>query len=57
MNTYHHFATVLTQLLGSETAVRLTVSGSLPYSSNTLGNPQTATAWCLSATIANRMAT
>ena len=30
--TYHHFATVLNQLLGSDTAVRLTVSGYMPLS-------------------------
>ncbi len=37
MNTCHHFATVLTQLLGSDTAVRLTVSGSMPLSVEHIG--------------------
>ena len=37
MNTYQHFATVLTQLLDSDTAVRLTVSGSMPLSVEHIG--------------------
>jgi hypothetical protein len=32
MKTYQHFATVLTGLLGTDTAVRLTVSGFMPLS-------------------------
>ncbi len=35
--TCHHFATVLTHLLGSDTAVRLTVSGSMPLSVEHIG--------------------
>jgi hypothetical protein len=30
MKTYQHFATVLAHLLGSDTAVRLTVNGYMP---------------------------
>ena len=37
MNTYQHFASVLTQLLGNETAVRLTVNGYLPLSIEAIG--------------------
>lgn len=37
MNTYQHFATVLTQLLGSDTAVRLTVNGYMPLSVEDIG--------------------
>jgi hypothetical protein len=37
MKTYQHFATVLTQLLGSETAVRLTVDGFMPLSVKDIG--------------------
>ncbi len=35
--TYQHFATVLNQLLGSDTAVRLTVSGYMPLSVEDIG--------------------
>ena len=37
MNTYQHFATVLTQLLGSDTAIRLTVNGYMPLSVEDIG--------------------
>ena len=37
MKTYQHFASVLTQLLGNETAVRLTVNGYLPLSVENIG--------------------
>jgi hypothetical protein len=37
MNTYQHFATVLAQLLGSETVVRLTVDGFMPLSVEDIG--------------------
>ena len=37
MNTYQHFASVLTQLLGNETAVRLTVNGYMPLSVEHIG--------------------
>lgn len=37
MNAYQHFATVLTQLLGTDTAVRLTVSGDMSLSVEDIG--------------------
>jgi len=37
MNTYQHFATVLSQLLGNDTAVRLTVKGYMPLSVEHIG--------------------
>ena len=37
MKTYQHFASVLTQLLGHETAVRLTVNGYMPLSVEHIG--------------------
>ena len=37
MKTYQHFATVLTQLLGTDTAVRLTVKGYMPLSVEDIG--------------------
>ena len=37
MNTYQHFASVLTQLLGNETAVRLTMNGYMPLSIEAIG--------------------
>lgn len=37
MKTYQHFASVLTQLLGNETAVRLTVTGYMPLSVEHIG--------------------
>ena len=37
MKTYEHFASVLTQLLGNETAVRLTVPGFMPLSVEDIG--------------------
>ena len=37
MKTYQHFATVLVQLLGSDTAVRLTVNGYMPLSVEAIG--------------------
>ena len=37
MKTYTHFATVLTQLLGNDTAVRLTVNGYMPLSVEDIG--------------------
>ena len=37
MNTYPHFATVLTRLLGTDTAVRLTVPGFMPLSVEDIG--------------------
>jgi hypothetical protein len=38
MNTYQHFATVLAQLLGNDTAVRLTVNGYMPLSVEHIGH-------------------
>ena len=35
--TDHHFATVLNQLLGRDTAIRLTVSGYMPLSVEAIG--------------------
>ena len=37
MKTYQHFATVLTGLLGSDTAIRLTVDGYMPLSVEYIG--------------------
>jgi hypothetical protein len=37
MKSYQHFATVLAQLLGNETAVRLTVKGYMPLSVEVIG--------------------
>ena len=37
METYQHFATVLAQLLGNDTAVRLTVNGYMPLSVEHIG--------------------
>jgi hypothetical protein len=37
MKTYQHFATVLAQLLGTDTAIRLTVSGYMPLSVEDIG--------------------
>jgi hypothetical protein len=37
MKTYQYFASVLTQLLGNETAVRLTVNGYMPLSIESIG--------------------
>jgi hypothetical protein len=37
MKTYQHFATVLTQLLGNDTAIRLTVDGYMPLSIEDIG--------------------
>ena len=37
MNTYQYFASVLSQLLASDTAVRLTVEGYMPLSVETIG--------------------
>ena len=37
MKTYQHFASVLTQLLGHETAIRLTVNGYMPLSVEHIG--------------------
>ena len=37
MKTYQHFATVLTRLLGTDTAVRLTVNGYMPLSIESIG--------------------
>jgi hypothetical protein len=37
MNPYQHFATVLTRLLGTDTAVRLTVPGFMPLSVEDIG--------------------
>jgi hypothetical protein len=37
MKTYQHFATVLTGLLGADTAVRLTVPGFMPLSVEDIG--------------------
>ena len=37
MNTSQHFATVLTQLLGNDTAVRITAEGFMPLSVETIG--------------------
>ncbi len=37
MKTYQHFATVLNQLLGTDTAVRFTVSGYMPLSIEHIG--------------------
>lgn len=38
MKTYQHFASVLSQLLGNDNAVRLTVSGYMPLSIENIGN-------------------
>lgn len=40
MKTYEHFATVLTQLLGSDTAIRLTVNGYMPLSIEDIGKSE-----------------
>jgi len=37
MKTYQSFATVLTQLLGADTAIRLTVNGYMPLSVEAIG--------------------
>ena len=37
MKTYQHFASVLTQLLGTDTAIRLTVGGYMPLSVEDIG--------------------
>mgnify|MGYP001366560216 CR=1 FL=1 len=37
MKTYQHFATVLSQLLGNDTAIRLTVGGYMPLSVEYIG--------------------
>ena len=37
MKTYEHFASVLTQLLSNETAVRVTVNGYMPLSIESIG--------------------
>ena len=37
MKTYQHFASVLTQLLGTDTAIRLTVGGYMPLSVKDIG--------------------
>jgi hypothetical protein len=37
MNTYQHFAAVLAHVLGTETAVRLTVNGYMPLSIEHIG--------------------
>ncbi len=37
MKTYQHFATVLAQLLGNDTAIRLTVNGYMPLSVENIG--------------------
>ncbi len=37
MKTYQHFASVLTQLLGNDTAVRITVNGYMPLSVEAIG--------------------
>ena len=37
MKIYQHFASVLTQLLGNETAVRITVEGYMPLSVEVIG--------------------
>ena len=37
MKTYQHFATVLAQLLGNDTAVRLTANGYMPLSVEDIG--------------------
>jgi hypothetical protein len=37
MTTYQHFASVLSRLLGSDTAVRLTVNGTMPLSIENIG--------------------
>ena len=37
MKTYQYFATVLAQLLGNDTAVRLTVNGYMPLSIESIG--------------------
>ena len=37
MNTYQHFSTVLNQLLGTDTAVRITVDGYMPLSLEHIG--------------------
>ena len=38
MKTYQHFASVLSQLLGKDTAVRITVEGFMPLSIENIGN-------------------
>ena len=37
MNTYQYFATIITGILGADTAVRLTVSGFMPLSVEDIG--------------------
>ena len=37
MKTYQHFATVLARLLGTDTAVRLTVNGYMPLPAHVVG--------------------
>ena len=37
MKSYQHFATILADLLGNETAVRLTVNGYMPLSVEDIG--------------------
>lgn len=37
MKTYQHFAALLTQLLGNDTAIRLTVTGFMPLSVEDIG--------------------
>lgn len=37
MNIYQHFATVLAQLLGADTAVRIRIDGYMPLSIETIG--------------------
>jgi hypothetical protein len=45
VNPSQHFATVLPQLLGTDTAFRLTVNGYMPLSVGDIGQPRDETAF------------
>ncbi len=57
MKMYQEFAKYLTQLLGGDTAVRITVSGYLSLSVEDIGTREEEHGWCHSVTIVSRMAT
>ena len=56
MKTYQHFASMLTQLLGNETAVRLTVNGYMPLSIESIGTSADGNPLISLITMASRMA-
>ncbi len=56
MKTYQHFASMLTQLLGNETAVRLTVNGYMPLSIEAIGTSADGNPLISLITMASRMA-